>query len=170
MKNKFTIEKNYNISIIVEGLDVNKADVEFCLLLDDLKLSLPLKNIKENVFRLKLPSKIKDTLKGFKDINYCINVRDDNLIFEVARSKFELEMFAVKEVTITESDEEDAESIIIETPVIIEEEPIVEAADTTKADAQRRALEDIEHLLGKSKKKKTTDSIGESTVKDTKMD
>jgi hypothetical protein len=113
MKTKFTIEKNYNISIVAEGLDVNEAEVDFCLILDDFKIAIPLKNIKENVFRLRLPSKIKNTLKGIKEINYSINVRNDNLIFEVAKAKFELEMLTVKSVEISEA-LDNAEDIIIE--------------------------------------------------------
>lgn len=114
MKNKFTIEKNYNISIVAEGLDVNEAEVDFCLLLDDFKLSIPLKNIKENVFRLRLPAKIKNTIKDIKEINYSINVRNDNLIFEVAKSKFELEMFAVKSVEIAEASADETENLVVE--------------------------------------------------------
>ena len=123
MKNKFTIEKNYNISIIAEGLDVNEAEVDFCLLLDEFNISIPLKNIKENVFRLRLPAKIKNTIKGIKEINYSINVKNDNLIFEVAKSKFELEMFSVKAVEIAEATEETEHLIVEDKTVTIKEAP-----------------------------------------------
>ena len=118
MKTKFTIEKNYNISIVAEGLDVNEAEVDFCLILDDFKISIPLKNVKENVFRLRLPAKIKNTIKGIKEINYSINVKNDNLIFEVAKSKFELEMLSVKSVEISEAIEDEIENIVIENKII----------------------------------------------------
>lgn len=126
MKTKFLIEKNYNISVVAEGLDINTANLEFCLLLDEYKLSIPLKNIKENVFRLKLPSKIKSSINDIKNIEYSIIAIKDNLVFEVAKSKFELELLAIKEVKIEETVEEFEEPIsinpIIENDIIIEEE------------------------------------------------
>jgi hypothetical protein len=162
MKNKFTIEKNYNISIIAEGLDVNQAEVEFSLLLKDFKITLPLKNIKENVFRLRIPSKIKDTIKGIKEIDYSINVRNDNLIFEVAKSKFELEFFAVKEVKILEAADDDAEDIVIEhMPKMMEQKvEIAEAAEekTTPVEEpkpitkKKQARQIIENIINKNKK------------------
>lgn len=159
MKNKFTIEKNYNISIVAEGLDVNQAEVEFCLLLEDFKLSLPLKNIKENVFRLRIPSKIKDTIKGMKDINYSINVKNDNLIFEVAKSMFELELFTVKEVNIIEA-ADDAEEVVIETNQIRIEEareqsskPVIKEAakPLTKSDEVKGLILGIIHKTNQGK-------------------
>lgn len=153
MKNKFTIEKDYNITIIAEGIDVNKAEVQFCLLLNDFNISLPLKNIKENVFRLRIPNKIKDTIKNNKEINYVINVKDENLIFEVAKSKFTLEFFAVKEVKIQEAEEseEEVENIIIEHKVKIEESPevIPEKKEPLNKKAQVKQL--IENIVNKNK-------------------
>lgn len=144
MKNKFTIEKNYNISIVAEGLDVNEAEVDFCLLLDDFKLSIPLKNVKENVFRLRLPAKIKNTIKGVKEINYSINVRNDNLIFEVAKSKFELEMFTVKSVEIAEASEDETENLVVEhnSVKIVQAEEAPEPKEKKPAAAEKKVVKE----------------------------
>lgn len=153
MKNKFTIEKDYNITIVCEGLDINQADVEFRVTLDKFSISIPLTNIKENVFKLRLPAQFKNIIQKNTDIEYTINVKKDNLFFEVLKESFDLEYLKLKEIkieddTIEESKIEiqDNSSNTIEEKIInekIESNPVVLPTQSKEQDLKELLLSSI---------------------------